>query len=80
MKPSHSDKILSPNSPLSMPDLEASRSNGLPSPDSFVAATLDAEYQHLKENIRRIRKVASDAKKVDAAWEVYKKLRDESLQ
>jgi hypothetical protein len=63
-----------------MPDLEASRSNGLPSPDSFVAATLDAEYQHLKENIRRIRKVASDAKKVDAAWEVYKKLRDESLQ
>jgi hypothetical protein len=80
VKPSHSDKILSPNSPLSMPDLEASRSNGLPSPDSFVTATLDAEYQHLKENIRRIRKVASDAKKVDAAWEVYKKLRDESLQ
>lgn len=72
--------MLGPNSPLSMPDLEASRSNGLPSPDSFVAATLDAEYQHLKENIRRIRKVASDAKKVDAAWEVYKKVRDESLQ
>lgn len=80
VKPSHSDKMLGPNSPLSMPDLEASRSNGLPSPDSFVAATLDAEYQHLKENIRRIRKVASDAKKVDAAWEVYKKVRDESLQ
>jgi hypothetical protein len=80
VKPSHSDKMLNPNSPLSMPDIEASRSNGLPSPDSFIAATLDTEYQHLKENIRRIRKAASDAKKVDAAWEVYKKLRDESLQ
>jgi hypothetical protein len=80
LKPSHSDKMLNPNSPLSMPDLEASRSNGLPSPDSFIAATHDIEYQHLRENIRRIRKAASDAKKVDAAWEVYKKLRDESLQ
>jgi hypothetical protein len=80
MKPSHSDKMLNPNSPLSMPDLEASRSNGLPSPDSFIAATHDTEYQHLRDNIKRIRKAASDPKKVDAAWEVYKKLRDESLQ
>ncbi|PMD31683.1 hypothetical protein L207DRAFT_471706 [Hyaloscypha variabilis F] len=79
-EPSHSDKMLNPNSPLSMPDLEASRSNGLPSPDSFITATLDSEYQHLRQNIKRIRKAASDAKKVDAAWEVYKKLRDESLQ
>jgi hypothetical protein len=80
LQPSHSDKMLNPNSPLSMPDLEASRSASLPSPDSFIAATHDTEYQHLRENIRRIRKAASDAKKVDAAWEVYKKLRDESLQ
>ena len=72
--------MLNPNSPLSMPDLETSRSNGLPSPDSYIAATHDSEYQHLRQNIKRIRKAASDAKKVDAAWEVYKKLRDESLQ
>ena len=80
MKPSHSDKMLSPNSTFSIPDIEASRSNGLPSPDSFIAATHDTEYQHLRDNIKRIRKAASDPKKVDAAWEVYKKLRDESLQ
>jgi hypothetical protein len=72
--------MLNPNSPFSMPDLETSKFNGLPFPDSFVAAAHDTEYQHLRENIRRIRKAASDAKKVDAAWEVYKKLRDESLQ
>lgn len=72
--------MLNPNSPLSLPDLDSSRSNGLPSPDGFIAAAHDTEYQHLRENIRRIRKAASDAKKVDAAWEVYKKLRDESLQ
>lgn len=80
IKPSHSDKMLSPNSPFSLPDLEASRSSSLPSPDSFIAATHDAEYQHLRENTRRIRKAASDAKSVDMAGEVYKKLRDESLQ
>jgi hypothetical protein len=77
-----SDKI--PHSPLfSLPDLELSRSNnGFPSPDSFVAATHDPEYLHLKENIRRIRKApfGPDPKKVDAVWEVYKKVRDENLQ
>lgn len=52
----------------------------MPSPDSYLTATLDAEYQHLRENIKRIRKAASDVKKVDVAWEVYRKLRDESLQ
>ena len=78
-QPQHSDKI--PNSPI-FPDLELSRSNGLPSPDSFVAATHDSEYLRLRENIRRIKKAPSgpDAKKVDAAWEVYKKLREDSLQ
>ncbi|CZR63748.1 uncharacterized protein PAC_13645 [Phialocephala subalpina] len=81
-EPQPSDKI--PTSPLfSPPDLELSRShNGLPSPDSFVAATHDSEYLHLKENIRRLRKTpfGPDPKKVDAVWEVYKKIRDESLQ
>ncbi|KAE8454417.1 hypothetical protein EG329_000039 [Mollisiaceae sp. DMI_Dod_QoI] len=81
-EPQSSDKI--PTSPLfSLPDLELSRSpNGLPSPDSFVAATHDSEYLHLRENIRRLRKTpfGPDPKKVDAVWEVYKRLRDESLQ
>ncbi|KAH6705150.1 hypothetical protein DL95DRAFT_338622 [Leptodontidium sp. 2 PMI_412] len=77
----HSDKI--PNSPI-FPDLELARSsnvNGIPSPDSFLAAAHDPEYLHLRENIRRIRKAPSgpDPKKVDAAWEVYKKLREVSL-
>ncbi|KAH6674865.1 hypothetical protein B0J14DRAFT_23230 [Halenospora varia] len=75
------DKI--PTSPF--PDLEPtrsrSRSNGLPSPDPFIGATHDTEYLHLKENIRRIRKLppGPDAKKVDAVWETYKKVRDECL-
>lgn len=81
-EPQSSDNI--PTSPFfSLPDLELSRShNGLPSPDSFVATANDSEYLHLKENIRRLRKAPSgpDPKKVDAVWEVYKKVRDESLQ
>ncbi len=79
LKSPHSDKI--PNSPV-FPDLEFSRSNnGLPSPDSFIAATHDSEYLHLREIIRRIRKAPSgpDPKKVDAVWEVYKKLREDAL-
>jgi hypothetical protein len=65
-----------------LPELEITRSNGnLPSPDSFVGATHDTEFLHLKENIRRLRKAppGPDPKKVDAVWEVYKKVRDESL-
>lgn len=75
------DKIVS--SPFALPELEITRSIGnLPSPDSFVGATHDVEFLHLKENIRRLRKAppGPDPKKVDAVWEVYKKLRDESLQ
>ncbi|KAH8660802.1 hypothetical protein BGZ60DRAFT_381714 [Tricladium varicosporioides] len=81
-KPNHAeDKI--PTSPF--PDLEPtrsrSRSNGLPSPDPFVGAIHDTEYLHLKENIRRIRKLppGPDVRKVDAVWETYKKVRDECL-
>ncbi|KAH7390173.1 hypothetical protein BKA64DRAFT_645099 [Cadophora sp. MPI-SDFR-AT-0126] len=77
--PQHPDRI--PNSPV-FPDPEFARSNnGVPSPDSFIAATHDSEYLHLRENIRRMKKAPSgpDPKKVDAAWEVYKKLREDSL-
>ena len=76
-----SDKIVA--SPFTLPDLELTRPSGnLPSPESVVGVTHDPEYLHLKENIRRIRKAPSgpDPKKVDAAWEIYKKLRDDSLQ
>jgi hypothetical protein len=76
-----SDKIVT--SPFAVSELEMSRPNGnLPSPDSFIGATYDTEFLHLRENIRRLRKVPSgpDPKKVDAAWEVYKKLREDSLQ
>ncbi|KAF4629517.1 hypothetical protein G7Y89_g8628 [Cudoniella acicularis] len=84
-KHNHSeDKIL--NSPLTLPELEPTRSrprsNGLPSPDSYIAATHDTEYLQLRENIRLLRKApaGADAKKVDQAWEVYKKYREECLQ
>jgi len=77
-----SDKIVN-SSPFTMPELEITRSSGgLPSPDPFIGATHDTEFLHLRENSRRIRKAPSgpDPKKVDAVWEVYKKLREESLQ
>jgi len=64
-------------------DSESKRSSGnMPSPDPYNGATHDTEFLHLRENIRRIRKAPSgpDPKKVDAVWEVYKKLREESLQ
>ncbi|RDL41615.1 uncharacterized protein BP5553_01594 [Venustampulla echinocandica] len=69
-------------SPLSVPEFDSSRSSGFPSPDPYVGATHDPEYLHLKENLRRLRKApsGSDAKKLDVAWEVYKKVRDENLQ
>jgi hypothetical protein len=72
------------SSRFSLPNLEIAKPNGnMPSPDSFAATNNDAEFLHLKENIRRLRTKAppgSDPKKVDATWEVYKKLREESLQ
>jgi hypothetical protein len=47
-----------------------------------MAATHDSEYLILREYIRKLKKspLSPDAKKVDAVWEVYKKLRDESLE
>ncbi|TVY27577.1 hypothetical protein LHYA1_G004042 [Lachnellula hyalina] len=79
VEPNHSEDNI-PNSLF--PDLELTRSSGFPSPDPYVPATHDFEYLHLKENIRRIRKApsGSDPKKVDHAWEVYKKLKDKNLQ
>ena len=57
--------------------LNTARSNGSLSPDPFIFASHDKEYLTLVENTRRIRKASHDPKKMDAAWEVYKKLRDE---
>lgn len=71
------------SSPFSLPDLEVTSSDGnMPSPDSFIIATHDTEFLLLKENIRRLRKAphAADPKKLDASWEVYKRVREESLQ
>lgn len=89
--PSHiEDKI--PSSPLQfqLPDLESIRSSGsrstpshnFPSPDPYFAASHDPEYQHLKENLKRLRKapLGTDPKKVDATWDLYKRSRDECLQ
>ncbi|KAG9230156.1 hypothetical protein BJ875DRAFT_385770, partial [Amylocarpus encephaloides] len=74
------DPIVS--SPLALPELEPTRSHGLPSPDPYFASTHDSEYMHLREHIRKLRKAppGTEPKKVDAQWEVYKKLRDECLQ
>ncbi|EPE35029.1 hypothetical protein GLAREA_10724 [Glarea lozoyensis ATCC 20868] len=71
-----------PTSPLTLPELEPCRSNGLPSPDPSLTLSHDAEYLHLKEHTRRLKKApaGSDPKKVDATWEIYKKVRDECLQ
>jgi hypothetical protein len=72
-----------PTSPrFSFLELEQSTSNNGLFPDSLVGAMKDPEYLHLRENIRRIKKASSgtDPKKVDALWEVYKKLREECQQ
>jgi hypothetical protein len=79
MKPHHSDKILTFS-----PSFDAfgrSRPNGLPSPDSFVIATHDAEYLQLREYIKKIKaKPIADPKKADVVWEVFGKHRDDCLQ
>lgn len=80
-EPPPSDRI--PTSPPFWAESDSKRSSGnSPSPDPFTSATHDTEFLHLRENIRRIRKAPSgpDPKKVDAVWEVYKRLREESLQ
>ncbi|KAM3083860.1 hypothetical protein ACMFMG_002029 [Clarireedia jacksonii] len=62
-----------------MSEINLSRSTS--SPDPFLVATLDPDYIQLREHIRRLRRIplASDAKSIDAAWEVYKNLREESF-
>jgi len=47
-----------------------------------VAASNDTEFLQLRENIQKLRKApwGSDPRKLDAVWEVYKELRDDSLQ
>lgn len=65
-----------------MSELEPIRSNGLPSPDLFPGLAYDAEYRHLKEYIRKLKKAptGSDPRAIDKTWEIYKKVRDECLQ
>jgi hypothetical protein len=60
---------------------ETNLSRSTSSPDPFLVATLDPDYIQLREHIRRLHRVplGSDTKSVDAAWEVYKNLREESL-
>ncbi|PQE33650.1 nuclear pore protein [Rutstroemia sp. NJR-2017a WRK4] len=60
---------------------ETNLSRSTSSPDPFLVATLDPDYIQLREHIRRLRRVplGSDTKSVDAAWDVYKNLREESL-
>jgi hypothetical protein len=52
----------------------------MPSPDPFAFGAHDKEYLQLIDYTRRIRKASQDPKKMDAAWEVYKKIRDECYQ
>ncbi|CAG8957700.1 hypothetical protein HYFRA_00000035 [Hymenoscyphus fraxineus] len=74
------DPIVS--TPPILSEIEPTGTNTWPSPDPFFGSTHDSEYIYLKERIRRLRKapLGSDPKKVDAAWEIYKKVRDECLQ
>ena len=73
----HSDKIPA----LPSIDIIFTRTrDSIPSPDSFFAETYDGEYIRLKENTQRIRKIAAEPKKLDSAWDVYKKYREESYQ
>ncbi|KAB8295864.1 hypothetical protein EYC80_008685 [Monilinia laxa] len=76
--PPHSDLIV--NSPVILSDIELTRSNL--SQDIFIGALHDSNYTQLQENVRRLRRapVGPDPKNVDAAWEVYKKQREESLK
>ncbi|ESZ98836.1 hypothetical protein SBOR_0784 [Sclerotinia borealis F-4128] len=76
--PPHSDLIVS--SPVVLPEIELTRSNL--SQDLFLGALHDPNYIQLQNNIRRLRKapVGPEPKNVDAAWEIYKTQREESLE
>lgn len=75
------DKIVS--SIFSLPVVESTTrgSNGsMPSPDPFLFASHDKEYLRLLDHTKRIRKVSQEPKKVDTAWEIYEKSRNECYQ
>ena len=75
------DKIVS--SIFSLPVVESTTrgSNGsMPSPDPFLFASHDKEYLRLLDHTKRIRKVSQEPKKVDNAWEIYEKSRNECYQ
>ncbi|KAM3151264.1 hypothetical protein ABEW05_008383 [Botrytis cinerea] len=76
--PPHSDLIVS--SPVILPEIELTKSNI--SQDLFIGALHDPNYIQLQENVRKVRRalVGSELRNIDAAWEVYKKQREESLE
>jgi hypothetical protein len=77
-----SDNALQPLPRIGFSDLEPGQPNNyVPSSDCFTGATHYTEYIHLRECIERIKEAPSgtDPKKVDAVWDVYKKIRDVSL-
>lgn len=50
-------------------------------PESLAGLSHDAQFLHLRDVIQRIKKApcGTDPRKVDAAWEVYKNVREEAL-
>ncbi|QSZ36992.1 hypothetical protein DSL72_009084 [Monilinia vaccinii-corymbosi] len=76
--PPHSDLIVDP--PAILSDIESTRSNF--SQEIVIGALHDPNYTQLQENVRRLRRapVGSEPKNVDAAWEIYRKQREESLE
>ncbi|KAF7935760.1 hypothetical protein BELL_0106g00070 [Botrytis elliptica] len=78
LDPPHSDLIVS--SPVVLPEIELTKSNI--SQDLFIGALHDPNYIQLQENVRKVRRalVGPEPKNIDAAWEVYKRQREESLE
>lgn len=78
IQPRDGERIVNSLFYLPIAEAPSSRSNGsMHSPDPFTSFGHDKEYLQLVENTRRIRKASHEPKKMDAAWEVYKKLREE---
>ncbi|KAG4031098.1 hypothetical protein MFRU_010g02230 [Monilinia fructicola] len=76
--PPHSDLIV--NSPVILSDIELTRSNL--SQDIAIGALQDSNYTQLQENVTRLMRAPAgpEPKNVDAAWEVYRRQREESLE
>lgn len=63
--------------------LDAVKSNeNLPSPSPLAPALHNVAFLQLQQNIRKLRKApwGSDAHKLEAVWDIYYTLREESIQ